>query len=893
MPIPDGFPNDPYVTIDPALRFRPKGAVDHEHLVPPLVPRVRQGVKAWRAADYPGVSATTRALLLHWFETDHMIPTADGVRPFRWYFAQREAVESAIWLYEHENARNPYALIAYDASGRLARKDFASDWPHYLMKLATGSGKTKVLSLLMVWSYFHALYETDSPLSTNILLVAPNIIVLERLKADFDGERIFFDDPLLPPNGYENRDWQADFQVHVHVQDTIGRLAKRGNFFLTNIHRVSDAPPPASFDDEDTTDYFLGPKPVTKTTDSQADLGAILRDIDDLVIFNDEAHHARENTAWLSYIQDIVLKIRQREGRFGGQFDVSATPKHDDSRIFAYTISDYPLAEAIRQRVVKKPVVPNEASRENLSEGQSTDFIVKYKDHITLGVQEWRKYQTQLDHTGRNPVLFIMTDETRNCDRVADYLKMTYPEFADGVLVIHTKDNGQYFEGSSAKSIAELRALRDASRSIDEPGSPIKVVVSVMMLREGWDVQSVCVIVGLRAYNSKAKILPEQTLGRGLRRMFRGDDSITETLSVIGTPAFLDFVAQLNAEGVELDAVPMGEDAVPTPRIAIFVDVDNPSKSIPELDIEWPILSQRFDRAFDRLAQIDVAALPAGGQTLASAANGAPRKIVFHHIDTDEISHVTELGDHSPTAPEQVISWFAEMLRRDRQLVSGTDILFGKIKDYVETRLFNQVVSIDEPAVLRSLAQPGVTEMVFQAFRSSIHQATLIEHGAVVAERWKRLSQTPPYSKLATDYVQATKSVFNKVVGDNQFESDVAAFLEQAFDVTAYAKNDQHVGFKMDYVSPRGVIAHYYPDFLVMMDGGSDRTIYIVETKGQEDIDVAPKRQRLEQWCEDASRLPGLDLPQFSALYIDQARWSMHRPQLRTFHDLKAVFGRS
>ena len=87
-------------------------------LLPPLVHKVRQGVKAWRDSGYAGASATTRALLTHWFRTEHLMPQADGtVRPFQWYFAQREAVELAIWLYEVERARDPYALMRYDSSG--------------------------------------------------------------------------------------------------------------------------------------------------------------------------------------------------------------------------------------------------------------------------------------------------------------------------------------------------------------------------------------------------------------------------------------------------------------------------------------------------------------------------------------------------------------------------------------------------------------------------------------------------------------------------------------------------------------------------------------------------------------------------------------------------------
>ncbi len=224
--------------------------------------------------------ATTRALLRWWFQTTHVVPQGDGTMArFRWYFAQREAVETAIWLFEVAQARDPYALIKFDSSGAVSKQMFLETWTRYVLKLATGAGKTKVMSLLIAWSYFHKAYEANSALSRNFLVVAPNIIVLDRLRTDFEGGRIFFADPLLPENGHDGQNWQDDFQISVHVQDQIGHVSEEGNLFLTNIHRVFDGDGRApSFDDEDTTDYFLGRKPVAKTTDSQLDLGRIVRE---------------------------------------------------------------------------------------------------------------------------------------------------------------------------------------------------------------------------------------------------------------------------------------------------------------------------------------------------------------------------------------------------------------------------------------------------------------------------------------------------------------------------------------------------------------------------------------------------------------------------------------
>jgi hypothetical protein len=211
----------------------------YEKLLPPLLAKVRDGVTAWRAAGYAGASATSRALLTWWFETDQLLERADGTQSlFRYYFAQREAVESVIWLYEVRRARDKFDLLRFDSSGAVSLNMFDENWPRYVVKMATGAGKTKVLSLLIAWSFFHKLYEGDSMLARNFLLIAPNIIVLDRLRMDFDGLRIFFNDPVLPENGYRGQNWRDDFQVALHIQDEVRIVRPTGNIFLTNIHRV-------------------------------------------------------------------------------------------------------------------------------------------------------------------------------------------------------------------------------------------------------------------------------------------------------------------------------------------------------------------------------------------------------------------------------------------------------------------------------------------------------------------------------------------------------------------------------------------------------------------------------------------------------------------------------
>ncbi|EAR22362.1 DEAD/DEAH box helicase family protein [Nitrococcus mobilis] len=222
MALHPDFPKSPYAIPHPDQRWFPAAEDLHttayEKLLPPLVANIRREVGDWRQRGYPAATATSRALLQWWFRTDHMIEQADGrLSRFQYYFAQRETVETVIWLYDVRKARDKFDLMRFDASGAVSAGLFPEDWPRYVGKMATGSGKTKVLSLLIAWSYFHRLYEADSALARNMLVIAPNIIVLDRLRSDFDGLKIFFNDPVLPDNGFAGRNWRDDFQITLPI----------------------------------------------------------------------------------------------------------------------------------------------------------------------------------------------------------------------------------------------------------------------------------------------------------------------------------------------------------------------------------------------------------------------------------------------------------------------------------------------------------------------------------------------------------------------------------------------------------------------------------------------------------------------------------------------------
>src|SRR5262249_16872922 len=165
------------------------------------------------------------------------------------------------------------------------------------------------------------------------------------------------------------------------------------------------------------------------------------------------------------------------------------------------------------------------------------------------------------------------------------------------LLIIHTDRSGEV-------SKRDLDVARKVAREVDNEKSPINCIVSVMMLREGWDVQSVTVIVGLRPYSSKAKILPEQTVGRGLRLMFRGATGYEERVDVIGNKTFIEFVEQLEREeDIQLETFKIGD------KVSIVTIAPDPNKR--DKDIAIPVMSPILTRKkslAEEIAELDVSA---------------------------------------------------------------------------------------------------------------------------------------------------------------------------------------------------------------------------------------------------------------------------------------------
>ena len=874
MAIHKDFPTSPHEIIDPAVRWFPADEslreTTLEKLLPPLVSELRRQVAQWRESGYEGVSETSQTLLNWWFNTDHPITHTDGTTTnFKYYFAQQESLETVVYLHEKVKVADKHDLLRFDTTGAVSAGMMDETWRRYVIKMATGSGKTKVMSLVLAWAYFHKTYEENSDLAKNFLLIAPNIIVLDRLRSDFDGLKIFSEDPVIPENGVGGKNWKTDFQLTLHIQDQIGTLNPSGNIFLTNIHRVYDNQNTApTADDDDTKDFYLGTRPTGPTTDNKVDLGDIVRSIDEIVVINDEAHHIHDpRMAWFKSIEDIHNRLLQKGGKLALQVDVTATPKHSRGAIFAQTVADYPLVEAITQNVVKHPVIPDQASRAKLEEKQSSVYTEKYEDYIHLGVEEWKKSFLEHEKLGKKAVLFVMTDDTKNCDDLAAYLENTYPELQNAVLTIHTNKSGDISEAKSGKKKEELEFLRSQANQIDSLKSPYKAIVSVLMLKEGWDVRNVCTIVGLRAYTAKSNILPEQTLGRGLRRMYP-TQNVEEYVSVVGTDLFMDFVESIQSEGVELEKRDMGTGTKPIAPLIVEVDQEDKRKDLDALDIEIPVLSPRVYREYKNLSDLNIEDIEFTPVEYRQFSEEEQREIIFRDITTGEISHVTQLDTGFAQNYRSVIGYFAQTILRELRLFAAYELLYPKIKMFIEQRLFGSEVELEDLNTLRNLSEPAASNTILSSFKTAINELTISESGdAEIRDRIKLRNMRPFVVKDQT-HLPSRKSVFNKTVGDSILELRFAQFLERCDDVISYGKNYFQVNFKLDYVNATGGIANYYPDFFVKT---SPKSVFIIETKGLEDLDDPLKVKRLRQWTEDVNAAQSEI--KFDFVYVDQEKF--------------------
>lgn len=827
----------------------------------------------WRDGGYTGASDVTRRLFEYWFDDDHEV--AGFPSPFRYHFCQREAIETLAYLVESAGNRDAKDLV--QAYAEVFRKGLFSksielqttmdgrrqvrryvpeldtvgvqDLPpenlqRYAFKMATGSGKTWVMAMAIVWAHFHKRRVPGSDLSTNFLLVAPNVIVYQRLEKDFSNNRIFYELPLIPP------EWRGTWSQKVILRGESTEPDPSGNLFLTNIHQLYESRE-QEWTPQNALDALLGRKPVKDLASYQRSMLERLKELVDLVVLNDEAHHVHdEDLTWSQSLLGIHQALPKGLALW---LDFSATPKDQNGRYFPWTVVDYPLAQAVEDRIVKAPIVvtkeddprqpatdPDQITKENVSE--------KYGYWIQAAVQRWREHDQTYRKLGTRPVLFIMAEKNVYADALGEYLWKT-KELGlkeSEVLVIHTDEAGEITK-------KDLDKARKAARDIDQPKSKIKAIVSVMMLREGLDVRKVSVVLGLRPFTAKAEILPEQVIGRGLRLMVGVGPDRTQTLEVLGTRNLLKVLReQLEAEGV---GVATAKSDPPRPVIIVPV-----RERIP-YDIAIPLTKPQLTHDVRKLSALDPSTLEAiYDQKELEETFRIHLKMEFATTET-EVHQADLAAGAVPIAQELLSSITRKVIH---QVPNTFADLYPLVRKYVATRCFGTAVDVEEEAIRAHLRRLDLQEGIAKYLARKIAELTVERRALEFENAQFRLSETQPFSwRRNLPPLEAKRTVFNYVTTYNDFERRFARFLDMAPDVLRFAslgtteQGDSGTQFRVDYLKPSGAIGFYHPDWVVVQQTGQGEGHWIIETKGRVWEGTEAKDEAMCDWCIRISQQTG------------------------------------
>ena len=225
----------------------------------------------------------------------------------------------------------------------------------------------------------------------------------------------------------------------------------------------------------------------------------------------------------------------------------------------------------------------------------------------------------------------------------------------------------------------------------------------------------------------------------------------------------------------------MGEGTKPKTPIIVEVDSENTNKDIDRLDIEIPVLTARVYREYKNLADLDTGRFGHKKVEYKTFTEEEQREIVFKDITTGKISHITILDSGGVTDYRSVVGYFAQTIMKDLRLVSGYDVLYGKVKSFIRDELFETPVDLDSLNTLRNLSELDATKTLTEIFKKQINALTIHDRGDAEIRDYIKLRKTRPFVTKEQGYIIPKKSIFNKIIGDSHLELEFAAFLEGLF----------------------------------------------------------------------------------------------------------------
>lgn len=820
-----------YIPSSPADRNQ-TALAEQEIIEIETINEIRRRVKEWREQGYPGATRITRELLRHWHSED---------RERRLFFCQLEAAETIIWLVEAGPERKQGIEI-----------ESGEPFIRYCMKMATGSGKTVVMAMLIAWSVLNKVYNRqDKRFSDAVLVVCPNLTVKERLSVLYpSSEGSYYEKFELVPPEY----MQMLTQAKIHI---------------TNWH---------VFEPRDDTNT----RSVTKLgrESDRALVNRVLRDLgrkQNILVINDEAHHAyrrhpdaledteenREATVWI----DGLNSIHSVRG-INLCLDFTATPYYikgsgyEEGLPFPWIVSDFSLMDAIECGIVKIPLIPYEDDRgterpkykflweeikdkiprpRDAKADPSTQPMIKVlteaEGALTMIASQWKKTLDEWQKEGRDvpPAMIVVCNNTAVSDIISRYIgekgKLLDELRNDDemrTLRIDSKlldEADSRVEGASKADEAErLREIVSTVGKKGKPGEGIRCVVSVSMLSEGWDAQNVTQILGLRAFSSE--LLCEQVVGRGLRRSNYDDFTVPEYVDVYGVPFEVIPTKKVKGQG-------------PKPPQTTLVRA---LKERQHLEIRFPrVTGYIFDTRHKVTADIDsqpeLEVTPAREPIKVRVKDTFGRSVREEYQDRTEFykqhrfqstlfeiaGRITNSLGNQYLFPQvlSVVREYADKKLRFKGDAPKEEIALQKYVDLIEERVAAAIRPESTDNGLRPILDP------FRPFGTT-HDVLL---------------------RTSRECYPVEKSHVSHVVCDSGWERQAAEILDHSEWVVSFVKNER-MGFTIPYKYEKEM--HYYrPDFIVVIrkEDGSLLNL-ILEIKGEVDEAVRAKEAGTKRWVD-------------------------------------------
>lgn len=445
-----------------------------------LINKMRPELDNWRKNGYPGATKTSKEILTFWFEQSHS-PVLDN-EPFNFYFCQQEAIETIIYLYEVKEYNDIEPLIqdyheeykgtlfasevefTEDLEGNRKLKRYfpeleqlgeqelpEQDLLRYAIKMATGSGKTMVMALAIVWSYYNRIREKSKRYADNFLIIAPNVIVYERLKKDFANNKIFIEFPFIPDS------WKPMWKPNIKLRGDESPLSPSTNLIVNNIHQLYESRI-KEWKPETIIQAILGRKPQKDPTKSPQTLLERIKELDNLMVLNDEAHHVHDDE--LKWNESLLSIHNSLPNGLMMWLDFSATPKTPSGTYYPWIVTDYPLAQAVEDRIVKAPLIVHTVNKKDPEGVTKNNVVAKYGDWITAALSRWEEHNNAYKKVGKKPVLFIMAEKNQYADKLGEAIAeigRNYGIKKDEILIIHTDSTGEIRK-------SDLESLREEAR---------------------------------------------------------------------------------------------------------------------------------------------------------------------------------------------------------------------------------------------------------------------------------------------------------------------------------------------------------------------------------------------------------------------------------------------